>query len=85
MLPGWPHAIVRFREGTLVHEHIYRDQASVLKQLGLLSDAKSPGGRHARRKVREPSRPQRPLVCKQAVCLEARFAKSASRDPNETE
>ena len=28
--------IVRFRDGKLAHEHIYWDQASVLKQLGLL-------------------------------------------------
>ena len=31
-------AIVRFREGKLAHEHIYWDQASVLKQIGLLVD-----------------------------------------------
>jgi carboxymethylenebutenolidase len=31
-------AIVRFRDGKLAHEHIYWDQASVLKQLGLLTD-----------------------------------------------
>jgi carboxymethylenebutenolidase len=47
MLPGVPPtgkrveiplvAIVRFREGKLAHEHIYWDQASVLKQLGLLT------------------------------------------------
>jgi carboxymethylenebutenolidase len=35
-------AIVQFREGKLVHEHIYWDQASVLKQLGLLTDPKLP-------------------------------------------
>ena len=35
-------AIVRFREGKLAHEHIYWDQASVLKQIGLLSDASLP-------------------------------------------
>ncbi len=29
-------AIVRFRNGKLAHEHIYWDQASVLKQIGLL-------------------------------------------------
>jgi carboxymethylenebutenolidase len=29
-------AIVRFRDGKLAHEHIYWDQASVLKQIGLL-------------------------------------------------
>ena len=31
-------AIVRFRNGRLAHEHIYWDQASVLKQIGLLKD-----------------------------------------------
>jgi carboxymethylenebutenolidase len=35
-------AIVRFREGKLEHEHIYWDQASVLKQIGLLTDASLP-------------------------------------------
>ena len=30
-------AIVGFRDGELAHENIYRDQASVLKQIGLLS------------------------------------------------
>ncbi len=48
MLPGVPPtnkhvriplvAIVRFRGGKLAHEHIYWDQASVLKQIGLISD-----------------------------------------------
>ena len=52
MLPGIPPtnrhvevalvAIVRFRDGKLVHEHIYWDQASVLKQLGLLNDPALP-------------------------------------------
>jgi carboxymethylenebutenolidase len=35
-------AIVRFREGKLQHEHIYWDQASVLKQIGLLTDPSLP-------------------------------------------
>src|SRR5689334_23591596 len=35
-------AIVRFREGKLAHEHIYWDQASVLKQLDLISDSSLP-------------------------------------------
>jgi carboxymethylenebutenolidase len=35
-------AIVHFRDGKLAHEHIYWDQASVLKQLGLLTDATLP-------------------------------------------
>src|ERR1700758_3658647 len=34
--------IVHFRDGRLAHEHIYWDQASVLKQIGLLTDAKLP-------------------------------------------
>jgi len=52
MLPGIPPtsrhvevplvAIVRFRDGKLAHEHIYWDQASVLKQIGLLSDRRLP-------------------------------------------
>jgi carboxymethylenebutenolidase len=52
MLPGVPPtnrrveiplvAIVGFREGKLAHEHIYWDQASVLKQIGLLNDASLP-------------------------------------------
>jgi carboxymethylenebutenolidase len=35
-------AIVHFRDGKLAHEHIYWDQASVLKQIGLLSDTTLP-------------------------------------------
>ena len=52
MLPGVPPtnrhveiplvAIVGFREGKLAHEHIYWDQASVLKQIGLLNDPSLP-------------------------------------------
>jgi len=52
MLPGIPPthrrveialvAIVRFRDGQLAHEHIYWDQASVLKQIGLLTDPALP-------------------------------------------
>jgi carboxymethylenebutenolidase len=52
MLPGVPPthkhveialvAIVKFRDGKLAHEHIYWDQASVLKQIGLLTDASLP-------------------------------------------
>ena len=59
MLPGIPPtnrhvevalvAIVRFRDGKLAHEHIYWDQASVLKQIGLLTDPGLPvfGGESA--------------------------------------
>ncbi len=35
-------AIVGFRDGKLAHENIYWDQASVLKQIGLLKDATLP-------------------------------------------
>jgi carboxymethylenebutenolidase len=35
-------AIVKFRDGKLEHEHIYWDQASVLKQIGLLKDESLP-------------------------------------------
>jgi carboxymethylenebutenolidase len=52
MLPGVPPThrrvkiplvvIVKFRDGKLAHEHIYWDQASVLKQIGLLADPTLP-------------------------------------------
>jgi carboxymethylenebutenolidase len=35
-------AIVKFRGDKLAHEHIYWDQASVLKQIGLLNDPNLP-------------------------------------------
>jgi carboxymethylenebutenolidase len=46
-------AIVQFRNGKLAHEHIYWDQASVLKQIGLLTDPALPvfGAESARRVV----------------------------------
>ncbi len=46
-------AIVRFRDGKLAHEHIYWDQASVLKQIGLLTDPRLPVfGAESAKKVR---------------------------------
>ena len=65
MLPGVPPtnrrveialvAIVRFREGKLAHEHIYWDQASVLKQIGLFTDPALPVfGAETARKVLDP-------------------------------
>jgi carboxymethylenebutenolidase len=46
---------VRFRGDKLVHEHIYWDQASVLKQIGLLPDASLPVfGAETARKVLDP-------------------------------
>ena len=49
-------AIVHFRDGKLAHEHIYWDQASVLKQIGLLDDPALPVfGAETARKVLEPA------------------------------
>ena len=54
-------AIVRFRDGKLVHEHIYWDQASVLKQIGLLNDDSLPVfGPETARKVLDPQFGPRP-------------------------
>ena len=48
-------AIVKFRDGKLAHEHIYWDQASVLKQIGLLTDPTLPVyGAETARKVLDP-------------------------------
>ncbi len=48
-------AIVRFRGDKLAHEHIYWDQASVLKQIGLLPAATLPVfGAETARKVLDP-------------------------------
>ena len=48
-------AIVQFRDGKLAHEHIYWDQASVLKQIGLLTDPALPVfGAETARKVTDP-------------------------------
>jgi carboxymethylenebutenolidase len=45
-------AIVRFRDGKLAHEHIYWDQASVLKQIGLITEDSLPvRGAETARKV----------------------------------
>ena len=48
-------AIVQFRDGKLAHEHIYWDQASVLKQIGLLTDPSLPvRGAETARQVADP-------------------------------
>ena len=67
-------AIVRFRDGKLAHEHIYWDQASVLKQIGLLSDPALPVcGRRRRRRWRPGRRrPRNPVECKQPAVPECR-------------
>jgi len=65
MLPGIPPtyrhveialvAIVKFRDGKVAHEHIYWDQASVLKQIGLLTDPALPVfGAETARKIVDP-------------------------------
>ena len=49
-------AIVSFRDGKLAHENIYWDQASVLKQIGLLDGEELPayGAETARKLPRSP-------------------------------
>jgi carboxymethylenebutenolidase len=48
-------AIVHFRGNKLAHEHIYWDQASVLKQIGLLGDSPLPVfGAEIARKISNP-------------------------------
>ncbi len=50
--------VVGFREGKLAHERIYWDQASVLKQIGLLTDAALPVfGAETARKLLDPAMP----------------------------
>ncbi len=56
-------AIVKFRDGKLVHEHIYWDQASVLVQIGKLDPAGLPtAGVETARKVQDASLPSNTLV-----------------------
>jgi carboxymethylenebutenolidase len=50
--------VVGFREGKLAHERIYWDQASVLRQIGLLTDASLPVfGAETAKKLLDPSMP----------------------------
>jgi carboxymethylenebutenolidase len=68
MLPGVPPShrhvdiplvvVVGFRDGKLAHERIYWDQASVLKQIGLLTDPALPVfGAETARKLLDPALP----------------------------
>jgi carboxymethylenebutenolidase len=68
MLPGIPPShrhvevplvvVVGFREGKLAHERIYWDQASVLKQIGLLNDSSLPVfGAETAHKLLDPAMP----------------------------
>jgi carboxymethylenebutenolidase len=64
-------AIVKFRDGRLAHEHIYWDQASVLKQIGLLTDPNLPVfGSETASKVADPQfqRNRSPLSRARPVC-----------------
>lgn len=55
--------VVHFRDGRLVHEHIYWDQASVLAQLGLIDTAQLPvAGLESAEKVLDPSLPANRLM-----------------------
>ena len=75
MLPGVPPtnrrvevplvAIVRFRGDKLAHEHIYWDQASVLRQIGLLPGASLPVfGAETAHKVLDPKLPANQLMAR---------------------
>ena len=56
-------AIVRFRDGRLVHEHIYWDQASVLVQIGRLDPSGLPvAGVETARKALDPTRASNTLL-----------------------
>ncbi len=68
MLPGVPPTnrhvdiplvvVVGFRDGKLAHERIYWDQASVLKQIGLLADLSLPVfGAETAQKLLDPAMP----------------------------
>ena len=68
MLPGVPPThrhvdiplvvVVGFRDGKLAHERIYWDQASVLKQIGLLTDSSLPiFGAETAQKLLDPAMP----------------------------
>jgi carboxymethylenebutenolidase len=68
MLPGVPPTgrcvevplvvVVGFRDGKLAHERIYWDQASVLKQIGLLTDPSLPVfGAETAHKLLNPAMP----------------------------
>jgi carboxymethylenebutenolidase len=68
MLPGVPPTyrhvdiplvvVVGFREDKLAHERIYWDQASVLKQIGLLTDSSLPVfGAETAQKLLDPAMP----------------------------
>jgi carboxymethylenebutenolidase len=55
--------LVHFRDGTLAHEHIYWDQASVLVQIGVLDPSGLPvAGAQTARKELDPRLPSNELM-----------------------
>jgi carboxymethylenebutenolidase len=60
--------IVTFEDGKIHHEHIHRDQASALVQLGLLDPARLPvAGAEAARKVLDPASVPSNLLIKRTI------------------
>ena len=56
-------AIVKFRDGKVLHEHIYWDQASVLVQIGKLDPRGLPvAGAQTAQKLRDSSQPSNTLM-----------------------
>lgn len=65
-------AIIGFRDGKLVKEHIYWDQASVLVQIGLLDSTLLPvAGAESARKVLDPTLPSNRLITRAGDKLSA--------------
>ena len=57
--------IIQFRDGKLLSEHLYWDQASVLVQLGLLDSSKLPvAGVETARKVADPTLPSNGIMAR---------------------
>jgi carboxymethylenebutenolidase len=58
--------VAKFRGDKLYYEHIYWDQATILKQLGLIQDARLPiSGAEQAEKMRDPSLPSNELMAEQ--------------------
>jgi carboxymethylenebutenolidase len=58
-------AIITFRDGKMLSEHIYWDQASVLLQLGLLDSSELPvAGVATARKVADHTLPSNELMAR---------------------
>jgi carboxymethylenebutenolidase len=56
-------AIVQFEKGRIAHEHLYWDNATILRQAGLLTDPLLPVcGAESARQVLDPSQPMNELL-----------------------